>query len=472
MIAEIELLAGKYVANVGESKPEWPPHPARLFSALVSEYYRRGFDGDREKREALEWLQRQDPPNIYFPDMVDQKEVSNYVPKNQKSSTGIKERLGNENEQKLIGVTIPEKDHVYFRWNTNEESPEYIEAIRELALGIPYLGSSESTARINIVTDSDLDIDDDCNVVEYTDSAATDYSIRVPEQNELEKLERFHGKKERPFSGTPIGYRKIYEDEEPDTGAFDEVIVLKRTSGPRPPLEHFYKISKVARKATISIADELTEGDVPAVISGHNDDGTPLEDTHIGVIPLANVGGQYADGSILGIGIILPTGMEEDGREVLGRAITGGGNPKGSTRLDRLNLGHMGEMGIKYDTEPDLKTLDKRQYTRESRKWTTVTPYVFGRYPRKKSQSEVVAESCRRIGLSHPPKKIRTMDTSPINGVPEPGDFNYDYAHFDSNKLKKHVVLEFEKPVKGPMVLGAGRYFGSGLMRPLSEGGE
>jgi CRISPR-associated protein Csb2 len=64
------------------------------------------------------------------------------------------------------------------------------------------------------------------------------------------------------------------------------------------------------------------------------------------------------------------------------------------------------------------------------------------------------------------------MDTSPLNGVPQTSDFLYDEAHFDSNKLKKHVVLEFEKPVEGPIMIGAGRYFGSGLMTSLSNGGD
>ena len=39
MIAiEVELLTGRYVATSFNDRrvPEWPPHPARLFSALVA----------------------------------------------------------------------------------------------------------------------------------------------------------------------------------------------------------------------------------------------------------------------------------------------------------------------------------------------------------------------------------------------------------------------------------------------------
>jgi CRISPR-associated protein Csb2 len=34
-----------------------------------------------------------------------------------------------------------------------------------------------------------------------------------------------------------------------------------------------------------------------------------------------------------------------------------------------------------------------------------------------------------------------------------------------------HVTLQFDRPVRGPVVLGAGRYRGYGLMVPL-DGGE
>lgn len=469
MIAEIELLTGKYIASNG-AEPEWPPHPARFFAALVSEFYRRGFDGDTEKKKALEWLQKQDPPKIYFPEKVDQTEVLNYVPPNKKTGGGMEERLGNENVGKPIKVTHPEHNRLYFEWEIAEEPTEHVEAIKELALGIPYLGSSESTARINIVPNTDIDIRDDYKKIEHTDGVNTDYSIRVPEPDEIEKLERFHGRKHRPESGTPIKYKRIYEDEEIDTGDFGEILVVKRTGGSRPPIEHFYKISKVARNAIVSISDELAGENVPNVVSGHDNEGKPLQKTHLGAIPLANVGNQYSDGSVLGVGIVLPDEVRDGDKEIVEDSLIGSQDPRKNTRLDELTLGRMGEMKVKYDNSPDLETLDKKRYTGRSKKWTTVTPYVFGRFPRKKSQSEIIAESCRRIGLPHPPEKIKTRDTSPLNGVPQPRDFSYDEAHFDSNKLKKHLILEFDRPVEGPIMLGAGRYYGSGLMTPLNGG--
>ncbi|HWU87141.1 MAG TPA: type I-U CRISPR-associated protein Csb2, partial [Kofleriaceae bacterium] len=64
----IELLSGRYVATAynDRDRVEWPPHPARVFSALVSTWADedpRGPDGEAELA-ALEWLEQQSPPEI------------------------------------------------------------------------------------------------------------------------------------------------------------------------------------------------------------------------------------------------------------------------------------------------------------------------------------------------------------------------------------------------------------------------
>ena len=65
----IDLLAGRYVATAynDRDRVEWPPHPARLFSALVATWA----DGDpessdgKQELEAMRWLEQQSPPDIY-----------------------------------------------------------------------------------------------------------------------------------------------------------------------------------------------------------------------------------------------------------------------------------------------------------------------------------------------------------------------------------------------------------------------
>jgi CRISPR-associated protein Csb2 len=63
LIIEVELLAGRYAATEhnDRSRAEWPPHPARFFSALVAALHDRD-PGDPAEREALLWFEQQGAP--------------------------------------------------------------------------------------------------------------------------------------------------------------------------------------------------------------------------------------------------------------------------------------------------------------------------------------------------------------------------------------------------------------------------
>ncbi len=55
---EIELLTGVYRAALPDgSSAEWPPHPERVFSALVQAWADGGCDS--QERAALEWIEKQ-----------------------------------------------------------------------------------------------------------------------------------------------------------------------------------------------------------------------------------------------------------------------------------------------------------------------------------------------------------------------------------------------------------------------------
>src|SRR5512143_3042070 len=70
---EIELLTGRYAATAFSDRgaAEWPPHPARLFSALVAALHDHD-PVDALEREALLWLERQAPPSLDVDLSVDQ----------------------------------------------------------------------------------------------------------------------------------------------------------------------------------------------------------------------------------------------------------------------------------------------------------------------------------------------------------------------------------------------------------------
>lgn len=58
---EIELLTGRYAATAhnDRGRGEWPPHPARFYSALVAAFHDND-NADQAERAALLWLEQQD----------------------------------------------------------------------------------------------------------------------------------------------------------------------------------------------------------------------------------------------------------------------------------------------------------------------------------------------------------------------------------------------------------------------------
>jgi CRISPR-associated protein Csb2 len=64
------------------------------------------------------------------------------------------------------------------------------------------------------------------------------------------------------------------------------------------------------------------------------------------------------------------------------------------------------------------------------------------------------------------------MPAAPLAG----GDKARQFPPFETGKppiqrVLVHATLTFEQPVEGPVLLGAGRYFGLGLFRPLRDHG-
>ena len=61
---EIHFLTGRYQASRADDRDraEWPPHPARVYSALTAALHARG--NDPEERAALEWLAGQGAPEL------------------------------------------------------------------------------------------------------------------------------------------------------------------------------------------------------------------------------------------------------------------------------------------------------------------------------------------------------------------------------------------------------------------------
>ncbi len=117
-------------------------------------------------------------------------------------------------------------------------------------------------------------------------------------------------------------------------------------------------------------------------------------------------------------------------------------------------------------------TLDSHTWTKASRTWTTATPIVFGHFPKpgKGGEAKVVLDALRLVGVDPSGVvEVAVSQHSLLHGVPPAWSFKADGGEGKPEglpRLVRYVTIQFEAPVRGPLVLGALRYFGLGLMRP------
>jgi CRISPR-associated protein Csb2 len=100
---------------------------------------------------------------------------------------------------------------------------------------------------------------------------------------------------------------------------------------------------------------------------------------------------------------------------------------------------------------------------------------VFGHFPKPKKggEAKVILDSLEMIGFDPGHVLELAIDRhSPLHGAPPSWYFKSARKADGCNPESlwiRHVTIRFDRPVRGPIVLGRMRYFGLGLMRPLED---
>lgn len=326
-------------------------------------------------------------------------------------------------------------------------------------------------------------------------------SAKEKKQAKADFLDAFgtkFGKNVRPPEPVPatIGTWASYSDQRLDArienisqSVFDSgLVVLSLMDGPRLGLRDTLTVAARLRDAMMSFCGIQP---APEWVCGHDSDKRPTKETHLAIVPLAFAGAKYADGHLLGMGIAIPREMPSDRiRRCLGPVFYDGTKP----RMIKLTLGQLGEWSLQLEqraTPPRM--LQSRTWTRASRIWESVTPVVLDRFPKSDRRKEVSAwrdevaqiifRSCQFSGVPIP--EAIDIDTSAfLPGVPRATrklsfkrTMNSQHRlgdGFDSPpsgpgkppRVQVHVRLRFATPVGGPILIGAGRFRGYGLLKP------
>lgn len=569
---EVELLTGRYAATAhnDRGRAEWPPHPARFFSALVAALY----DGDAvdcDERAALLWLEQQSAPSLLVDpeSRIGRRDVHDvYVPVNDvsfgadeqilKAELKLEDAKGSveaarvrvqdvqaklsaislETEKKAaeklmaseqrslikqtekllraeakfaeivraqIGVdstpsdkdlqtaialiperrtrqvrtfpvVVPETPTFAFIW-PDAEPVQHQVAIERLCARVTRLGHSSSLVRCRLApaqSSPNLVPSDDGHVV-----------LRVVGAGQLSRLEQafslHQGVESRVLPARPQRYRSAFQQAAPSSlqqSVFSaDWIVFERIGGSRPLASRSTDVARALRGALL---EQCGDNPVPATLSGHADHG-PTERPHVAFVPLPFIGHEHADGAIMGTALVLPRELPADDREILLRLVAKWEKER-SDRLGNLTLagGTLPPFVVRRVDVSAKKSLSSELWCRPSRRFITATPIALDRNPgnlrsnkggtARKAALEAqhsISDACLRV-VGVRPASVEVSLAPFLPGaqhirhfLPWPGRTGR------TPRVRVHADLRFEESVSGPLLIGAGRYFGLGLCLPV-----
>jgi len=472
---EIELLTGRYeAAGAGDrDAAEWPPHPARVFCALVA-----GARGP-EDHEALRWLEALPAPVVQAAEGFVADLRSSYVVTNKVEKEGGSQfHPGRTNALRNRRAAVPTSSSVRMVWGDAKPSPTVVATLDGLARRVPYIGRSSGVATLacRVTADSEaLAGPDELTSFEPAhdvDGPGTEW-LRVPYAGYLDDLvEQYHAGRPPWEASRTAAYRRADATSAPvrplaaaaglAPSVYSEVIVL-RFGGIRPDGRLTPILTEALRKAVMAV----TPDPLPDALHGHGESaqGRP----HVAFLALPDVGHRHADGHLLGMCVAIPDLPYDELRSVV-RAVLDGlclRHPDDDgRRVLELRVPRLGSLELEY--EPGLVRpwgARPERWRQGSQRWVSVTPVVLDRFPRRGNVEAEVAWSCRAVGLPEPSEV--TVSTSPLvaGGIRlRPGELPEHLR----GRLFRHVELVFPHRVAGPLLLGAGRYLGIGLLAPVA----
>lgn len=548
----VELLTGRYAAMAYNDRDaaEWPPHPGRLFSALVAVRADHADDDPlgQAELEALRWLETQVPPEILAspPAHTARRTVAPvYVPVNDVSvirypsrdkldldlqaydqlaegpakvkalkkvrdasqkllsetkkacaapttfaKQALKDGVGmlpdhRVRQPRTFPVAVPECPQFAFVWPDVEPPQDVDLALRGLLRRLNRLGHSSSLVHARLATSAQVE-ELGTHTSQCVPDEAGSVSIRWVSHGQIERLDRAYALHQewqpRVLPARFQAYRwgrPSVPDASPVSSFSPDLLVFARVSGPRLPPTSVVGLAAQVRKALMSSADQPAH----AILSGHSDSGGASDHPHLAIVPLPHVSGPFADGSLLGVALVLPRNVDAVARKAVLRAVArleqgGAFDQSAEAPTVTILLGTAGELVLRRVAwgQDRRRTLQPGTWTRASRHWATATPIALDRNPgdlhdvdatrRARAFDEAAATicaACERIGLPTP-RHVDVLRSCVLPGTAKPRSYpRFPIAASRPQRVLVHARLTFDEPIGGPVLLGAGRYFGLGL---------
>ena len=323
----------------------------------------------------------------------------------------------------------------------------------------------------------------EANLLPFRTGTASLRHVRPGQLAELERRFASHqGISPRALPYVDIGYGEADSppaatEREPNT--VGDWLVFEFLHGSRAfPALRTVEVATALRSAILSFADEP----IPEGLSGHTPAGGPSSEPHVAFVPLPFAGRLHSDGRLMGVAVSVPDSVDQATRHSLYQAV---GKWERQARDQDLKLvfGRQGEIRLRRLRGRGLATLRRRAWRGPSRHWASVTPIALPRHPGRlrggtsvaRARAWLAAEVAVRTAVEHvglPEPSATQVSLAPfVTGVRATHAFPA-FRQPDKNRMPVrrqlvHAVITFDQEVRGPLMLGAGRFVGLGLMYPI-----
>lgn len=450
-------------------KPEWPPSPFRVFQALVAGNA-RGSQLPDSIRDALRWLESLDPPVITAPPSRGGRMLLTYVLNNTSDSDPA------SRTPKIIRPTLLNGDRlVQYSWVFDDgvagasECADLIASaakhIRCLGWGIDLaIGTGEIVGVLPNPTIERAQYRPDAGI------SASGVDFRVPRVDSLMSLERAHADFLGRYKESGITrlesasavfdlHRYVVGSARPNVS-----FRLVNSDGDAVAIRHQLikpLVGMVRNLANLpNVTAALGRETVDTQFLGHPKEGAG---EHLAILPLPTIREGPTDGRIRRVMLAEP--FESDGKLCRNLGIL----LDGEELISRTHEYRFPQIFLERVADRD-KLL--HFYVGVSRIWASVTPVLLPGYDDRKEHrgnhqkriaraKQLVFKAMRQAGvnvnaeieLSRVPYWTGTLHTT-----------DYDPREKLRHYPRWHIRLVFDRPVTGPLVIGAGRYCGFGLM--------
>lgn len=529
---EVELLTGRYAATAhnDRGRAEWPPHPARLFSALVAALHDRE-NPDETERAALLWLEQQGAPSlivdpesrtgrrrvhaVYVPvndvtiggDVVvreaERKMAEASTPAEKRKAASGLEKARMEavaidawpsnkalvtavallparrtRQLRTFPVVLPETPTFALLWPEADPS-RHRSALERLSTRVTRLGHSSSLVRCRVV-DRDL-------TPTLVPGDEGDVVLRIVGPGQLQRLEEafeYHrGVQSRVLPAKPQRYQWATVPLSPAPLAqsvfSNDWVLFERVGGSRPVASRTTDLARALRSALIEVHGDQ---DLPATLSGHAESG-PTEQPHVAFVPLPFVGHEHADGALMGCALVLPRSLDRGDRELLLRLVAKWETERADERGNLTLAGGTLPPFIVRRVDLSAKVaLDPTRWCRTSRRFVTATPIALDRNPGKLRSNHdgtahkaaleaqtTISDACYRVVGVRPSSVEVSLPPLLAGGQHVRAFLPWPGRPGRTPRVRVHADIRFEETVRGPLLLGAGRYFGLGLCLPVED---